>query len=126
MKAKDAAAALKRAKRHFERASEDPDDADEVFVWSFYALENAVVAAALHAREEFQKSHWTKATAARRLSQQYSLTDVSHLLSDLNEARKGTAYGDVEDPGIEPADVLEDVDSYLKEVETFLKKKLGS
>src|SRR5262245_18501927 len=123
--AKTPAAALERAKKHFERASEDPDDADGVFVWSFYALENAVVAAALHAGAEFQRNHWTKFAAAHRLSQRHGLEDVSSLLSDLNEARKGTAYGDVEEPDIEPADVLEQVGDYLKEVEAFLKKKLG-
>ena len=119
------AAALERAKKHFERASEDPDDADSVFVWSFYALENAVVAAAIHSSAEYQKNHWTKAAAARRLSHSHSLTDVSGLLADLNEARKGTAYGDVEEPDIQPADVLEQVGEYLKEVEAFLKQKLG-
>lgn len=120
-----AAEALDRAKKHFERASEDPGDADQVFVWSFYALENAVVAAALYAGAVFQKNHWTKATAARRLEQQHSLTDVSDLLSDLNEARKGTAYGDVEEPELDPEDVLQQVGAYLQEVEDFLKKKLG-
>ena len=57
-----AAAALERAKKHFERASENLDDADEVFVWSFYALENAVVAAALYTGAAFTKNHWSKAT----------------------------------------------------------------
>lgn len=121
-----AAAALERAKKHFERASENPDDPAEVFVWSFYALENAVVAAALHASLQFQKNHWTKAAAARRLSQHHPLADVSDLLSDLNEARKGTAYGDVEEPDIEPADVLQQVGDYLEHVETFLRKRPGT
>jgi hypothetical protein len=40
----------------------------------------------------------------------------------LNEARKGTAYGDVEEPDLEPTDALQEVGDYLKEVETFLKK----
>ena len=120
-----AAAALERAKKHFERAAEDPDDADSVFIWSFYALENAVVAAAIHCSAEFQRNHWTKSAAARKVSQQHSLTDVSNLLSDLNEARKGTAYGDVEKPEIEPVEVLEQVGGYLEEVEAFLKKKVG-
>src|SRR5713101_3789110 len=87
--AKQAKAALERAKQHFERASTNPDDPDEVFVWSFYALENAVVAASIHAGEGFAKNHWSKAAAARKLSQKSKLTDVSDLLSDLNEARKG-------------------------------------
>lgn len=41
MAAKKAKAAIERAQRHFKRASEDRDDPDEVFAWSFYALENA-------------------------------------------------------------------------------------
>jgi hypothetical protein len=123
--AKQAKAALDRAKKHFERASANPDDPDEVFVWSFYALENAVVAASIHAGAGFAKNHWSKAAAARKLSQKRKLTDVSDLLSDLNEARKGTAYGDVDEPEIEPADVLEQVGSYIEEVEDFLQPKKG-
>lgn len=119
-------AALERAKRHFTRASENPDDPDEVFVWSFYALENAVVAAAIHADIQFVRTHRSKATAARELSQQHKLTDVSALLADLNEARKGAAYGDQEgEPEIKPADVLEQVRGYLGEVDTFLRENQG-
>jgi hypothetical protein len=33
---KNARAAFVRAKKHFKRASKHPDDADEVFIWSFY------------------------------------------------------------------------------------------
>ena len=121
--AKKAKAALERAKEHFERASEDPQDADEVFVWSFYALENAVVAAAFNAGEEFAKNHWSKAAAARKLSQKHNLSDVSGLLADLNEARKGTAYGDVDAPEIEPEEVLEQVGNYIEAVEDFLQPK---
>lgn len=33
--AKKARAALERAKKHYQRASQNPDDPDEVFVWSF-------------------------------------------------------------------------------------------
>jgi hypothetical protein len=128
MAAKDtkaAKAALERAKQHFVRACADPDDADEVFVWSFYALENAVVAAALQAGAEYVKNHWSKATAAHKLSQKHKLADVSNLLADLNEARKSTAYGDVDTPEIEPADVLEEVGSYIQEVEALLQPKKG-
>lgn len=64
-----------------------------------------------------------KATAARRLAQQHALTDVSDLLSDLNEARKGTVYGDVEEPELEPEQVLQDITEYVDEVEAFLKRR---
>jgi hypothetical protein len=122
---KKAKAALARARKHYQRASDDPDDADGVFVWSFYALENAVVAAALHTGAEFVKSHWSKAAAARKLAQRHKLTDVSDLLADLNEARKGTAYGDVDEPEISPEDVLADVGNYIDEVEALLEPKKG-
>jgi hypothetical protein len=124
MAAKKAKDALDLARSHLERAAEDETDADAVFVWGFYALENAVVAAAIHAGAEFQRNHWTKANAARRLSQQHGLTDVSDLLNDMNDGRKGTAYGDVEDPNIEPAEALQQVRDYVAEVVDFLKKKL--
>ncbi len=88
-----------------------------------YALENAVVAAAIHEGAGFAKNDWSKAAAARKLSQKYKLSDVSGLLADLNEARKGTAYGDVDEPEIAPADVLEQVGSYIEEVESILKPK---
>jgi HEPN domain len=119
------AESLARAKRQLKRASENASDPDEVFLWGFYALENAVVAAARHADAEFQKNHWTKAAAARRLEQQHSLPDVSDLLSDLNEARKGTAYGDVEESELDPEEVLLAITEYVDTVEAFLKKKIG-
>ncbi len=121
--AKLAKVALERAKKHYKRAEDNADDPDEVFVWSFYALENAVVAAALHSGAEFVKTHWSKAAAARRLSQKHGLTDVSGLLADLNEARKGTAYGDVDEPAVDPEDALTEVGSYIEEVEAFLGPK---
>jgi hypothetical protein len=123
--AKKAKAALDRAKKHYQRALDNADEPDEVFVWSFYALENAVVAAALHTGAEFVKSHWSKAAAARKLSQKHKLSDVSALLADLNEARKGTAYGDVDEPEIAPEDVLADVGNYIGEVEALFQPKKG-
>lgn len=119
-KAVSAREALKRAKLQYQKAQENSDDPDQVFVWCFYALENAVVAAATHADEEFQRNHWTKAEAARRLARDEGMTDVSEMLRDLNDARKGTAYGDIEEPEIEPEDVLTEVGDYIKEVENLL------
>jgi hypothetical protein len=119
-KAVSAKEALERARQQYDKAQEHSDDPDQVFVWCFYALENAVVAAATHANEQFQKNHWTKAEAARRLARDEGLTDVSDMLRDLNDARKGTAYGDIEEPEIEPEEVLTDVGNYIKEVENLL------
>lgn len=119
-KAASAREALKRAREQHRKAVDHSDDPDQVFVWCFYALENDVVAAATHSDEEFQRNHWTKANAARRLSRDRGLTNVSDLLSDLNEARKGTAYGDVEAPDIKPEEVLDAVGKYIEEVEKLL------
>ncbi len=47
--------ALGLAKEQYRKASDHSDDPDQVFVWCFYALENAVVASATHLDEEFQK-----------------------------------------------------------------------
>ncbi len=115
--------ALERAKQHYKRASDGSDDPDEVFVWGFYALENAVVAAAKHTGATIISSHWSKAAAARKVAHSHGLTDVSGLLADLNEARKGSAYGDVEEPELSPEDVLSDVGGYLEEVEALIKPK---
>jgi hypothetical protein len=82
-----------------------------------------VEAAALHTGAAYIKNHWSKAKVARKLSQRHSLTDVSDLLADLNEARKGTAYGDVEEPEISPEDALATVGSYVEAVEVLLKLK---
>lgn len=112
--------ALELAKEQYQKADDHSDDPDQVFVWCFYALENAVVAAATHADEEFQRNHWTKAQAARRLSRDQGMTDVSDLLTDLNDARKGTAYGDVEVPDIKPEHVLAEVRRYIEEVQKLL------
>lgn len=121
-KAVSAKDALQRAKVQYEKAQENSDDDDQVFIWCFYALENAVVAAATHADEDFRRDHWTKAEAARRLARDSGMTDVSDLLRDLNDARKGTAYGDVEEPEIDPEDVLEQVGDYIGEVEKLLAR----
>jgi hypothetical protein len=76
-----AAEALERAKKHFERASEDPEDADQLFVWSFYALENAVIAAALHAGIDFQKP------IGRRPKPRASLSSSTRSLTSLTCSR---------------------------------------
>jgi hypothetical protein len=89
------------------------------------ALENAVAAAALFVSEEFVKSHWSKAAVARKLSRRHKLADVSGLLADLNEARKGTAYGDEDEPEISPEEVLENVGNYIVQVDALLAGKKG-
>src|SRR5205085_2205675 len=113
---KNAAAALKLPREHLARAEEKPDDADNVFVWSFWGLENAIKAAALHAKIEFVKQHWSKEKAARKLAKDHALADVSELLSDLNDGRKSAAYGDTEEPDRDPGDVLEEFREYVDQV----------
>ncbi len=122
MASKEAEALLKLAREQLARAEEDPDDAENVFVWSFWGLENTIMAAAAHAGIMSIKQHWAKGEAARRLAGQFGLTDVSALLRDLNDGRKSAAYGDTEAPDIAPGDVLIQFRGYVEEVAEFLKK----
>ena len=88
---------LKLAKKQLLRAQEalDPPKWDDLSLYGFYCLENAVTAAATHAMMTFKKTHAGKAVAARQLTRQHGLPDVEGLLTDLNDARKSEAYGDV-------------------------------
>jgi hypothetical protein len=119
-----AAALLQLAREQLDRAKENQDDQDQVFVWSFWGLENAIMAAATHAGISSIKQHWAKAEAARKLAKQHGLPDVSELLRDLNDGRKSAAYGDTEEPDREPSEVLSAFEEYVDTVADFLKKPL--
>ena len=119
-----AAESLLLSKRHLERvlASWDPPKWLELATFGFYALEAAVMAAALHVQHAVQRSHWGKAKAARELASSHGLPDVSDLLRDLNEARKSEAYGDVAFPtGLNAETVATRVEQYVDAVEQLLK-----
>jgi hypothetical protein len=122
MSAEASREALARARAHLARAQEDPEDPDNVFVWSFWALENAITAAAIHADVAIEKQHWAKAEAARKLHKQVGLEDVSDLLRDLNDARKSTAYGDTAEPELVTTEVLAVLAAYIDAVAIHLTK----
>lgn len=110
------------AKKHLQRvqAAWDPPDWLDLSVYGFYCLENAVSAAATHAKLKFAKTHPSKADAARQLAARHRLPDVSSLLVKLNDARKSVAYGDIAMPNLDPEDVAIEIEKYVDAVEAFL------
>lgn len=74
----------------------EPTDWSDLAMYAFYALENAVVAAAEHLSIAWQRSHPKKADLAAQLHKDHELPDVSRLLRELNELRKkrGLRRGD--------------------------------
>ena len=113
---------LNLAKKHLERvqAAWDPPDWLDLAMYGFYCLENAVSAAATHAKIKFGKTHPSKADAARQLAARHGLPDVSSLLAQLNDARKSVAYGDITMPNLDAEDVAIEIENYVDAVGTFL------
>lgn len=114
---------LELAKSHLERvqvASFEPVDWYDLSLYGFYCLENAVCAAATHARISFARSHRGKVAAGEKLTEEYGFPDVSELLVDLNDARKAAAYGDIDRPELDAETVAEAIEEYVKAVEDFL------
>ncbi|HXM05328.1 MAG TPA: HEPN domain-containing protein [Chthoniobacterales bacterium] len=116
---------LEIAKKHLLRVQEAWDSPawDDLSLYGFYCLENAVTAAATHANIPFKKTHPAKVDAARRLAAQHGLPNVEDLLKDLNEARKSEAYGDIASPELDAEDVASEIERYVEAVETFLRKE---
>jgi hypothetical protein len=113
---------LELAKRHLEKVQAawfEPDWYD-LSLYGFYCLENAVCAAATHAGISFKRSHRGKVTVAEILATQYGFPDVAELLVDLNDARKASAYGDIDRPELDAEDVAEAIEKYVQAVEDFL------
>ncbi len=77
-------------------AAFEPEDWAELSIWAFYALENAVIAAADHLHLPWERSHPSKVKVSRALHGDHGLPDVSSLLVELNELRKSEAYGEVQ------------------------------
>jgi hypothetical protein len=100
-----------------------PPDAAECVTKCFYALENAVVAAAIALEMPWKKQHPDKAKIAADLAKQSKVSaDISDRLHELNDLRKDVSY---DEPGPELAavdleDLLGDVESYLEEVRHIL------
>jgi hypothetical protein len=116
---------LELAMKHLLRVQDswDPPAWDNLSVYGFYCLENAVTAAATHAKIKLKKTHTAKAEAARQITDQYGLPDVENLLKDLNEARKSEAYGDVAAPELDAEDVVAQIETYVEAVRAFLAKE---
>jgi hypothetical protein len=128
-RAKDKATKLALAQRHLERvqaAWDDPVDWDDLSLYGFYCLEAAVEAAALHFGMQTTHIHAEKADIAFTLHEQYGLPDVSDLLVELNGARKAVAYGDVEPPELDPADVASEIEEFVQAVATLLAEGKAS
>lgn len=118
-----AAKSLALAKKHLKRVQDawDPPEWLDLAAYGLYALEAAIVAAALHRGYPPKRTHWSKAEVADELARKEGLPSISGLLRDLNEARKSEAYGDVAFPhGLDPEDVAQQVEAYVNAVDTLL------
>lgn len=84
----------------------EPIDWLELAIFGFYALENAVVAAADHIGLPWKPTHPSKVEVARLLTEHHGLPDVGDLLIELNDLRKSEAYGEVLAPtALNPEDI---------------------
>jgi len=102
-------------------AAIDPVDWLDIAVFSFYALENAVVAAADLEGVSWKRSHDSKVEISEVLRDRLGLPDVADLLRDLNELRKSESYGEVKPPQSRSAeDIVTEVEEYVLEVEARL------
>lgn len=116
---------LDRARVQYDRcvaAAGDPVDWPELAVWSFYCLENGVMAAALFFGLEVKHTHLSKQKASADLHRQHGLPEVEILLSQLNEARKAATYGDVEMPELDPEELVSFLDHFLEAVAAALSR----
>lgn len=119
--------ALTRSKRQLERAqalswAETEEEIDEyrgeVVTWTFYAIENAVIAAAIKLNIPWEKTHPSKVYIAGQLySKGFVSVDVSDLLKELNTARKDVAYGE---PGFQLTSI--DLEDLLSTAEDFIEQ----
>jgi|SRR5437588_4377722 len=123
---------MKRARDQWDRAavaSWEPVEAAECVTNCFYALENAVIAAAVAAGLPGTKKHWEKEELAEQLVREGKLkTDVSDRLNELNSARKDVQYGS---PGeslaeIDLEDLVSEVESFLDEVDALIEEIEGT
>lgn len=114
---------LELARRHLDKvlaAWDAPTDWDDLSLYGFYCLENAVEAAAKHLGIPIPRNHWVKADIAGDLHEQHGLPDVEPLLRDLNEARKAAAYGDVDAPDLDAEEIASEIEHYVDAVASLL------
>jgi hypothetical protein len=99
-----------------------PTDWSDLTIYGLYAIEAAVLAAAVYTQQPVKKTHWDKRDVADRLHESHGLPDVSELMDQLNEARKATAYGDVEFPGdLDAEDIAVAIEDYVQAVAELLE-----
>jgi hypothetical protein len=102
-------------------ASYDPVDWSDLAMYSFYALENAVVAAADHFGVPWKPNHPSKVEAARFLANQHGLPEIADLLIELNTLRKSEAYGEISLSRTRSAeDIAIEVEQYVEAVAALL------
>jgi hypothetical protein len=92
---------LALAHKHLERvqaAWDKPTDWSDLTIYGMYAVEAAILAAAVHLGRDLKRTHWDKADFASELAEKHGLPDASELVSQLNTGRKAMAYGDEEMP----------------------------
>src|SRR3990167_2248710 len=121
--------ALARGKEQLERAQglswggteeEIGERRGEVVTWTFYAIENAVIAAAIKLIIPWEKTHTSKVYIAGQLySKGLVSVDVSNLLKELNMARKDVAYGEAGSSltSIDLDDLLITAENFIEQVE---------
>ena len=120
----DAEDKLKLARKHLDRvlaAWDSPTDWDDLSLYGFYCLEAAVGAAAAHLGMAMSTRHWQKAETAAGLHTTHGLPDISHVLHQLNDARKAAAYGDIEAPELDAESVASQIEGYVDAVATLLE-----
>ena len=114
-----AEASLALARKHLERVldSWSPTRWLDLAAYGLYALEAAVVAAALHHNMAHKRTHGSKADVAALLAQEHGLPDIGELMRSLNEIRKSEAYGDVAVPArMDPEEIAQQVEQYVDRV----------
>ncbi|MDE2758581.1 MAG: hypothetical protein OXI92_18755 [Acidobacteriota bacterium] len=104
-------------------ASWDPTDPADCVSKTFYALENAVVAAAIALDMPWQKNHMAKADLAKELFEKGKVSmNIRDRLIDLNALRKDISYS-VPGPMLANVDLeklVTELEEYLTQVESLL------
>ena len=111
------------ARKHLDRvqsAWDEPTDWDDLSLYGFYCLEAAVMAAVAQFGWTTRSQHPDKVRAARRLAEHHGLPDIEELLVDLNDARKSSAYGDIDMPDINAEDVAIQIERYVDAVAALI------
>lgn len=96
---------------------------DDLSIYGFYCLENAVDAAALHLGFDVIPHHHRRLEAAQRMAQEHRLPDVTELLKDLNDARKYTAYGDTGHPSLNAEVLATLIEEYVDKVQELIEQR---